>query len=104
MTIIKSPTTRQEFKQLINENSTKKIFVKYYANWCGPCKTINDPVMKMFNEYHGNKLMIIVDVDECDDVASAMKIRSLPTIQTFVDGMPDQVVMGADIESIAKLF
>jgi thioredoxin-like negative regulator of GroEL len=104
MSIIKSPTTRQEFKQLINENSNKKIFVKYYADWCGPCKTINEPVMKMYEKYSGDKLMIIVDVDECDDVASAMKIRSLPTIQTFVDGMPDQVVMGSDIESIAKLF
>lgn len=104
MSVIESPQTRQEFKQLLAQNSNKKIYVKYYADWCGPCKQIHKPVMELFEQSHGEKMLILVNVDECDDVAAAMKIRSLPTIQTFVDGMPDQVIIGADLNAISKLF
>lgn len=104
MSIIESPTTRTEFKTLLKNNSDKIIFVRYSAEWCGPCKKIKDRVFELYNNYKGDKLMILVDADKHSDVFASMKIKSIPTIQTFKEGYPDRVVVNADIDLIKDLF
>ena len=104
MSIIHSPSNRQEFKQLIKLHPGKRIFIKYSAKWCGHCNRINDDIIKMYNNYNKPKLLILVDIDEADDVAAAMKINSIPVLQTFKDGYPENVVIGADLNEIRRLF
>lgn len=104
MSIVESPETRIEFKNLIRYNEDKTVFVKYTADWCGPCKSINDYLLNLYDNFKGNKLLIIVDIDAKPDIASYMKINSIPTIQRFVDGYPDKVVIRADHDEIKQLF
>jgi len=104
MSIVESPNTRSEFKNLIKYNKDKVIFVKYTADWCGPCKSINDELLRLYSNFKGKKIMIIVDIDSKPDIASYMKINSIPTIQRYIDGYPDKVVIKADIEEIKQLF
>jgi thioredoxin 1 len=102
--IIEFNGDRNSFKSTLKQHSKKTIFVKYYATWCGPCKQIHDLVLSQYKKYDKEKLLLLVNVDECADVASAMKIRSLPTIQTYKNGYPDQVVIGSNTKSIENLF
>ena len=48
--------------------------------------------------------LVLVDIDEADDIAAAMRINSIPVIQTFKEGYPDNVVIGADLNEINTLF
>ncbi len=55
MSIVESPNTRSEFKNLIKYNKDKVIFVKYTADWCGPCKSINDELLRLYSNFKGKK-------------------------------------------------
>lgn len=102
--IVQSPETRAEFKNLISANKSKTIVVKFYADWCGPCKRIKDLVDTLFNNLHGDKLMIVVNADEQRDVASYLKIDRLPTIITYKGGERDNVIMTSDERELKSFF
>ena len=102
--IIESPETRAEYKNLIAQHKGKTIVVKFYADWCGPCRNITDLVNELFGNLSGNKLMILVNVDKQRDVASSLKIRQLPTILSYKDGERDKVIMTSDEKEIKTFF
>lgn len=105
MSIIECPQTRDEFKKLIQQNSNKVIIIKGSASWCGPCKKCKDFVYLQFASYNTpNKLFIEVDVDKHSDVASYLRIRKLPTLLSYKDGMPNQASFGASEPSIETFF
>ena len=103
--VIKSPPDRNSFKQLINDNKDKGIVVKAHAKWCKPCKQITPYVYSFFNQLDtSQKLLIDLDIDECKDVASYLRIRGVPTTLTYKNGDPCQVVIGANPKQIHSLF
>ena len=102
--IVDSPETRAEYKNLIAQNKSKTIVVKFYADWCGPCKNITDLVNELFGNLSGNKMMILVNADKHRDVASFLKIRQLPTILSYKDGERDNVIMTSDEKEIKTFF
>lgn len=101
--IIEFKGDRNDFKRFIREKSKSHIFIKYYADWCGPCKNIKNEFITLFDKYkHPDKLAVYINIDECQDVSSAMKIRSVPTIQSYKNGMPDKVIVG--VNNLKMLF
>lgn len=95
--IIEFKGDRNDLKQFIKENSNSHIFIKYYADWCGPCKNIRTKFIELFEKHkYNDKIALYINIDECQDVSSAMKIRSVPTIQSYKNGMPDKVIIGVN--------
>jgi len=100
-----APETRKEFQQLLKTHKEYKIIIKAYAKWCKPCSTIETHVYDLFQKLSiQNKMLLLLDVDRQQDLASYLKIRALPTIITYVDGMKEHVVEGVDIPYITHLF
>ena len=53
--------------------------VDFYADWCGPCRTV-DPILKdLAKEYKGKIIIYKVNVDTEKALASAFGIQSIPT-------------------------
>jgi thioredoxin 1 len=51
----------------------------YYAEWCGPCKTM-DPIIKdLEKEYEGKVQFVKVNIDEETDKAQQAGVMSIPT-------------------------
>jgi len=62
------------------------VVVDFGATWCGPCRTMKPTLIRAASAL-GVKLGL-VDVDQCEQLASKYRISSLPTLMIFKDGNP----------------
>jgi thiol-disulfide isomerase/thioredoxin len=102
---------RNHFVQILQTNPGA-VIIKFGANWCGPCKMIENQVHTLMNMMPNNVQSIIVDVDECVDLYSFLKskkmVNGIPVILVYYKGnlnyIPDDRVLGADSNQINILF
>ena len=81
------------FDEIIN--SGKPVLVDFFAEWCGPCKTMA-PILKEVKSRLGEEANIIkVDVDKNQDASIKYGIRSVPTLILFKNGKEVKRVSGA---------
>ena len=62
----------------IENNQSKLIVVKFWLEWCKPCKKIISLYEKM-SEDHPDILFICVDVDDAEEIINTCEINSVPT-------------------------
>tara|TARA_B100000809_G_scaffold77865_2_gene75714 strand:- start:3559 stop:3918 length:360 start_codon:yes stop_codon:yes gene_type:complete len=69
--------------------------IDFYADWCGPCKTIAPLLETLSEEYKGKINIYKIDTEAEQELSSAFGIRSIPSI-LFVpaEGQP-QMSQGA---------
>lgn len=74
----------ESFDELITSKSP--VLVDFFAEWCGPCKTMQ-PILHEVKEKKGEKVRVVkVDVDKHQELATRYQIRSVPTLMIFKDG------------------
>ena len=73
-----------KFSEIIN--SEKPTLVDFFAEWCGPCKTMK-PVLETVKGRMGEQLSILkIDIDKSPNAAAAYQIQSVPTLILFKGG------------------
>lgn len=71
--------TNKELNQKILV-SDSPIIIDFYADWCGPCKSMAN-TLEQVSEKLGDKINIIkVDIEDSPDISSEFEIRSIPTL------------------------
>ncbi len=68
--------------------------VDFYANWCGPCRTIAPHLESVAKELEGKASIIKIDVDLAQGVASTYGVTSIPTLILFTNGKEVNRIVG----------
>ena len=96
--------TKESFKEKVFNFETNKdwkfegelpCLIDFYADWCGPCKTVAPILEELAQEYDGKLNIYKVDTEEQRELAGMFGIQSIPSL-LFVpkEGMP-QMAQGA---------
>ena len=82
MNVIKST---QQFEDEVL-NSSKPVFVDFWAEWCGPCRAVSPAVEELSKDYQGKVDFAKVNVDDNNELASKYGVFSIPTLAIFQNG------------------
>ncbi len=93
---------KTNFLEIINSETLT--LVDFYAEWCGPCKTMQ-PILKELKTNVGDKVKIIkIDVDKNQELSNVYKIKGVPTLILFkkeeIKWRQSGVISAKDLEKI----
>ena len=81
--------TAQDFKDKVFNYDTEQewnyrgqlpAIVDFYADWCGPCKSIAPVLEELAEEYKDRLLIYKIDTDREQELSSVFGIQSIPTL------------------------
>ena len=85
----------------------KLLLVDFWAEWCGPCKSMHPIFTRMAKKYKSVRFAR-VNVDNAQDIAMRYGVQSIPTFIMFKNGEVVNTMVGAvgepGIHMICKKF
>ena len=92
----------QQFEQQVL-NSTNPVFVDFWAEWCGPCRSVSPVVEELSSEYDGKVDFVKINVDENGELAQKYNVFSIPTLAIFKNGEVVSQKVGASTKESFKI-
>jgi len=77
--------TDENFEKEIN-GTDKLVLVDFYADWCGPCKTLGPILEKIAEEMKDSLVLLKANVDNTPQNAGKFGVEKIPTIVLFKGG------------------
>jgi len=68
--------TEQEWKY----KGDKAAIIDFYADWCGPCKSIAPVLEELSEQYKEDLVVYKIDTDKESELSSLFGIQSIPTL------------------------
>ena len=80
------------------------VILDFYADWCGPCKTLTPKLEVMVTRSGGAVRLAKINVDEQQQIAQACQVANLPTVMLLHEGKVVDAFQGAVDDTKLKAF
>ena len=85
--------------KVLEESSNKLVVVDFWAPWCGPCKQLTPILEKIISSSPDKIILAKINIDENQQIASQLRIQSIPTVFAFKDKQVVDAFQGVIPES-----
>ncbi len=75
---------KSSFKKIISGN--KPVLIDFYADWCGPCKSMNPIIKSIAKEFSESVKVVKINIDKNQQLSHQLGIRSIPSFVLYKDG------------------
>lgn len=96
---IVSVNTKDEINKL---SANQNIVVKFYADWCGPCKRLNEPFNKLAEDF-SNTVFVSVNIDNAQELAKAYQVNGVPAVLVIKKGKVVDKIVGYNPERLEAM-
>ncbi len=76
-------------------NNSLPVLVDYWAEWCGPCKSIAPILEEIATEYADKVVIAKLNIDDNNITPPKYGIRGIPTLMLFKNGDVEATKVGA---------
>lgn len=70
------------------EVDTKVVLLDFFADWCGPCKTLSPLLHSVAKDESMDTTLISLDVDKNPELAQLFQVTAMPTVFGFYNLYP----------------
>ena len=102
--LIQDSSTATFHNDVIDASNTGPVLVDFWAPWCGPCRQLGPALEKIITEENGKVRLVKINIDENQELAEKMGVKSIPAVFAFAGGQPVDGFMGALPESELRTF
>jgi thioredoxin 1 len=74
--------------------SKMPVVVDFFAEWCGPCRSLTPIVEELARDFAGRVKIGKVDVDHASATPTRYGVRVVPTLILFKDGRDVETITG----------
>jgi putative thioredoxin len=89
---------------VVHASANVPVLVDFWAPWCGPCRVLGPMLEKLETAYRGRWKLVKVNSDENPELAAHFRVRGIPHVVAFVDGVPADQFTGVLPESQLRAF
>jgi len=80
--------------KVLEESLQKLVVVDFWAPWCGPCKQLTPILEKTITPYPDKIILAKINIDENQQIASQLRIQSIPAVFSFKDKQVNNAFQG----------
>jgi len=105
MSVFSFDVTAADFdEKVVAASHHQPVLVDFWADWCGPCRSLKPILEKLAQEMGGQFLLAKVDTEAEQALAARYGVRGIPDVRAFVNGQMVDGFTGALPEGQVRAF